>query len=276
MLKLGTYNTLKILRDTEPGLFLGNEEGDEVLLPNKYVPEVFEIGEELNVFVYLDSKERIVSTTIDPLARVNSFAFLKCTNVSEIGAFLNWGLEKDLFVPFKEQATKMRVGNWYLVYVYLDDDTNRLVASSKTNSFLDNSLVLLSSYDKVDLILSHPSPHGWNAIVNEKYLGLIYRDEIFQKLTVGDRLTGYVKKVRPDGKIDLTLQRHGFRSIEPNAENVLRELEANGGFIALNDKSDPKDIEEVFQMSKKSFKKAIGSLYKSRKITIEKDGIQLV
>jgi len=275
MLALGVYNTLTILRDREPGLFLGDDKGNEVLLPNKYVPEEFEIGDQIKVFVYLDSSERIVSTTLEPFTTVNSFGYLKCTNVSDIGAFLDWGLEKDLFVPFKEQASKMRVGSWYLVYVYLDEETNRLVASSKTNAFLDNTLVLLSSYDKVDLIASHPSPQGWNMIVNQKHLGLVYSDEIFQKITVGDQLEGYIKKVRPDGKIDITLQKHGFRAIEPNAEQVLKELELQGGFIDLNDKSDPEDIKEVFQLSKKSFKKAIGSLYKARKIIIEQDGIRL-
>ncbi|WP_103864734.1 S1 RNA-binding domain-containing protein [Aquimarina sp. I32.4] len=276
MLALGVYNTLEILRDREPGIFLGDEEGNEVLLPNKYVPEEFEIGDKIKVFVYLDSHERVVATTLEPFATVKSFAYLKCTSVSPVGAFIDWGLEKDLFVPFKEQASKMRVGSWYLVYVYLDEETNRLVASSKTNSFLDNSLVLLSSYDEVHLIASHPSPQGWNMIVNQKYLGLVYADEIFQKVTPGDELTGFIKKVRPDGKIDLTLQRHGYRSIEPNADLVLKELRASGGFIDLNDKSNPDDIKEVFQLSKKSFKKAIGTLYKARKITIEKDGIRLV
>ncbi|MBQ0733183.1 S1 RNA-binding domain-containing protein [Aquimarina celericrescens] len=276
MLALGVYNTLEILRDREPGLYLGDDDGNEVLLPNKYVPEEFEIGDKLKVFVYLDSSERVVATTLEPYATVKSFAYLKCTSVSDIGAFLDWGLEKDLFVPFKEQASKMRVGSWYLVYVYLDEETNRLVASSKTNAFLDNSLVLLSSYDEVDLIASHPSPHGWNMIVNQKHLGLVYSDEIFQKITPGDQLKGFIKKVRPDGKIDLTLQRHGYRGIEPNAQQVLNELKVSGGFIDLNDKSDPEDIKEVFQLSKKSFKKAIGSLYKARKISIEKDGIRLL
>ena len=276
MLNLGVYNTLKILRDREPGLFLGDEDGNEVLLPNKYVPEEFEIGDEIKVFVYLDSSERIVSTTLEPYGTLNTFAYLKCTSVSDIGAFLDWGLEKDLFVPFKEQAFKMKAGGWYLVYIYLDEETNRLVGSSKTKKYLDNSLVLLSSYDEVDLIASHPSPQGWNMIVNQKHLGLVYEDEIFQKMTVGDQMKGFVKKVRPDGKIDLTLQRHGYRSIEPNAEQILKELRASGGFIDINDKSAPEDIKEVFQLSKKSFKKAIGSLYKARKITIEKDGIRIV
>ncbi|WP_438423413.1 CvfB family protein [Aquimarina macrocephali] len=276
MLKLGEYNMLEVVRERDQGVYLCDEEGDEVLLPNKYVPEQFQIRDILKVFVYLDSSERIVATTLEPFTTVKSFAYLKCTNVSEIGAFLDWGLEKDLFVPFREQSSKMRVGSWYLVYVYLDEETNRLVASSKTNAFLDNSLVLLSSYDEVDLIASHPSPQGWNMIVNQKHLGLVYGDEIFQKITPGDQLKGFVKKVRPDGKIDLTLQRHGFRGIEPNAEQVLKELKSSGGFIDLNDKSDPEDIKEVFQLSKKSFKKAIGSLYKERKIIIEKEGIRLV
>ncbi|WP_299252226.1 S1-like domain-containing RNA-binding protein [uncultured Aquimarina sp.] len=276
MLKLGTYNTLEIVRERDQGVYLSDDDGNEVLLPNKYVPDEFMIRDEIKVFLYLDHEERIVATTLEPYATVNSFAYLKCTTVSDVGAFIDWGLEKELFVPFKEQASKMRVGSWYLIYIYLDEKTNRLVASSKTNAFLDNSLVLLSSYDEVDLMASHPSPYGWNMIVNQKHLGLVYEDEIFQKVTPGDQLKGFVKKVRPDGKIDLTLQRHGYRAIEPNAQQILDELKSSGGFIDLNDKSNPDDIKDVFQLSKKSFKKAIGSLYKAKQIIIEKDGIRLV
>lgn len=275
MLTLGGYQTLEIVKDRDQGIYLSDDEGKEVLLPNKYVPSEFELGDKLKVFLYLDNEERIVATTKEPFVTVNSFALLKCTSVSEFGAFLDWGLDKELFVAFKEQASKMRVGSWYLIYMYLDEETNRLAASSKTNKFLDNSLVLLSSFDEVDLIASHPSPQGWNMIVNQKHLGLVYSDEIFQKIHVGDQMKGFVKKVRPDGKIDLTLQRHGYRSIEPNAQRILEELEASGGFIDLNDKSAPEDIKSVFQLSKKSFKKAIGTLYKSRKIVIESDGIRL-
>ncbi|WP_298540488.1 S1-like domain-containing RNA-binding protein [uncultured Aquimarina sp.] len=276
MLKLGKYNTLEIVRERDQGIYLSDDDGNEVLLPNKYVPDEFMIRDEIKVFLYLDHEERIVATTLEPYAVVNSFAYLKCTTVSDIGAFMDWGLEKELFIPFREQASKMRIGSWYLVYVYLDEETNRLVGSSKTNAFLDNSLVLLSAYDEVDLMASHPSPYGWNMIVNQKHLGLVYEDEIFQKITPGDQLKGFVKKVRPDGKIDLTLQRHGYRAIEPNAQQILNELNNRGGFIDLNDKSNPDDIKEVFQLSKKSFKKAIGSLYKAKKIVIEKDGIRLV
>ncbi len=279
MLDLGVYHTLEILREREPGLFLGDKDGNEaneVLLPNKYVPEEYEIGDLIKVFVYLDSGERVVATTLEPFATVNTFAYLRCTAVAEIGAFLDLGLEKDLFIPFKEQATKMREGSRYLVYVHLDDKTNRLVGSSKTNRFLKNDLVLLSPYDKVALIASHPSPYGWNMIVNGKHLGLVYDNEIFKKIHVGDVLDGYVKTVRSDGKIDLTLQRHGYRAIEPNAQQILKVLKVQGGFIPLTDKSAPGEISAMLQLSKKSFKRAIGTLYKSGDITLEKDGIQLV
>ncbi len=276
MIAIGKHHELEIDRDRLPGLYLINEDEEEVLLPNKYVPETYEVGDKIRVFVYLDHEERPVATTIEPFAKLNAFAYLKCVDVTEIGAFLNWGLEKHLFVPFKEQAYKMKKGGSYLVYVYLDEKTERLVASSKTNRFLNNDLILLSSYDEVDLIASHPSDKGWNVIVNQKHLGLVYADEIFQKITVGDKMTGYVKKVRSDNKIDISLQKTGFRAIEPNAATVLRMLKAEGGFIPLHDKSSPEAIKELLQLSKKNFKKAIGTLYKQRKIEIESDGISLI
>jgi len=276
MIAIGKHHELEIDRQRIPGLYLINDDGDEVLLPNKYIPETFEVGDKLRVFVYLDHEERPVATTINPFATVNSFAYLKCAEVSEIGAFLNWGLEKHLFVPFKEQAYPMKKGGSYLVHVYLDEKSDRLVASSKTNRFLNNNLVMLSPFDEVELIASHPSDKGWNVIVNQKHIGLVYADEIFQKITAGDKMKGYVKKVRPDNKIDITLQKHGFRGIEPNAQTVLNMLEAEGGFIPLHDKSSPEAIKDLLQLSKKNFKKAIGTLYKQRKIEINLDGISLI
>lgn len=275
MIAIGKHQVLEIDRQRIPGLYLKNEDGEEVLLPNKYIPENFEIGDKIEVFVYLDFQERPVATTLNPFVTVNSFAYLKCVDVSDIGAFLNWGLEKHLFVPFKEQAFKMKKGGSYLVYCYLDEKTQRLVASSKTNRFLKNDLILLSAFDEVDIIASHPSDKGWNVIVNQKYLGLVYEDEIFQKINAGDQMKGYVKKVRPDNKIDITLQKHGYRGIEPNAQTILNVLKAEGGFLPLHDKSSPEAIKEILQLSKKNFKKAIGTLYKQRKITIESDGISL-
>ncbi len=275
MINIGAYNTLKILRDTDPGLFLGDDENNDVLLPNKYVPEQFEIGDELNVFVYLDHEERPVATTLKPHIKPGEFALLRCNYTNQFGAFLDWNLEKDLFCPFKEQAFKMRKGDWYLVYCYMDEETDRLVASSKTNSFLSNKELSVKQFDEVDLIVSHPSEIGMNVIVNELHLGLIFKDDLFKEISVGDRLKGIVKKVRPDNKLDISLGQIGYRNIEPNAKLILQELEDNSGFLALTDKSDPEEIKEILQMSKKVFKKALGSLYKQRVITLKEDGIYL-
>jgi predicted RNA-binding protein (virulence factor B family) len=275
MIKLGEYNILKILRDTEPGLFLGDNEGNEILLPNRYVPEAFEIDDMLKVFVYLDNEERPVATTDAPYVIKGDFALLRCNQVNAYGAFLDWGLVKELFCPFKEQAFKMKPGGWYLVYCYLDEETDRLVSSSKTNRFLDNKELTVAKFDEVDLIVSHPSEIGMNVIVNKKHLGLIYKEDLFKDIQVGDRLKGIVKKVRPDNKLDITLNQIGYRNIEPNADHILKVLEDNSGFLPLHDKSSPESIKEEVQMSKKSFKKAIGALYKTRKITIKPNGIYL-
>jgi predicted RNA-binding protein (virulence factor B family) len=275
MLELGTYNTLTILRDTEPGLFLGDQEDNEVLLPNRYVPDNFEIGDSIEVFVYLDNEERPVAITDRPYITRGDFALLRCNAVNEYGAFLDWGLVKELFCPFKEQVFKMKVGGWYLVHCYLDEKTDRLTASSRTNKFLDNSELTVGKFDKVEVIMSHPSDKGMNVIVNKRHRGLIYQDDIYTDLSIGDRMPGIVKKIRPDNKLDITLGEIGYRSIEPNSQKILDSLEANNGFINLHDKSNPEDIKLKLQMSKKNFKKAIGSLYKDRKIDISPEGISL-
>lgn len=280
MLTLGQYHTLTIDRDTPPGLFLADENDDkenEVLLPNKYKPETFEIGDSLTVFVYLDHDERPVATTLKPYIKLDEFAFLRCEEVTGIGAFLDWGLEKHLFVPFKEQAYEMKKGQWYLVFCYLDEETQRLVASSKVNHFLDNSELTVKPFEKVDLIVTNKTELGFNLIVNELHQGLVYHNDVFQELKTGDKLTGWVKKTRPDGKVDITLQRPGYRSIEPNAQTILNELDLHKGYLPLHDKSSPKDIQRMLEMSKKSFKKAIGNLYKEHQIEIKSgDGIYLV
>lgn len=275
MIELGRYNTLRILRDTDPGLFLGDEEGNEVLLPNRYAPQLFDIDDEIEVFVYLDNEERIIATTDQPYIKRGEFALLRCNETSKFGAFLDWGLVKELFCPFKEQVFKMKPGGWYLVHCYLDEKTDRLAASSRTNKFLDNTQLSVQKYDEVDVIISHPSDLGMNVIVNNKHKGFIYQDDIFKDLHVGDRFKGIVKKVRHDHKLDIVLEQIGYRSIEPNAKKLLEILESNDGYLNLNDKSDPEQIKSVLEMSKKSFKKAVGSLYKSRQIRIEEDGIYL-
>ncbi|WP_298896015.1 S1-like domain-containing RNA-binding protein [uncultured Psychroserpens sp.] len=277
MIIIGDYNTLDIIRETDQGLYLADKEGNEVLLPNRYVPESFQIWEEIEVFVYLDNEERPVAVTDEPYIIRDDFALLRCNQVTSHGAFLDWGMVKELFCPFKEQAFKMKAGGWYLVYCYLDEETDRLVASSKTNRFLDNKDLTVQQFDEVDLIVSHPSELGMNVIVNNQHLGLIFSEDIFKDISVGDRLKGYVKKVRHDNKLDIVLGKIGYRKIEPNADIVMQQLEdSRDGFLPLNDKSNPDEIKRELQMSKKTFKKAIGTLYKQRLITIESDGIRLV
>jgi predicted RNA-binding protein (virulence factor B family) len=278
MLQIGQHNTLTILRDTKVGLFLGNgNEIDDVLLPNKYVPKVFEIGEEITVFIYLDHEERPVATTLVPYIFLNEFALLRVNYTNQIGAFMDWGMEKDILVPFKEQARPMEKGKRYLVYLYLDEKTNRLVASSKTNQFLNNETITVENGEEVDLIISHITEIGINVIINQKHKGLVYNDEVYDdRIRTGDKLTGYIKNVRDDGKIDVSLQKLGYQNIEPNAENILDELRASKGFLRLNDNSSPDDIKAVLKMSKKTFKKAVGLLYKEKLIEIKEDGIYLV
>jgi predicted RNA-binding protein (virulence factor B family) len=275
MIHIGDYNTLEILREADQGLYIADEEGNEVLLPNRYVPEAFKIWDKLEVFVYLDNEERPVAVTDKPYIKVNEFAMLRCNEVTAHGAFLDWGLLKELFCPFKEQAFKMKAGGWYLVFCYLDEETGRLVASSKTNRFLDNKVLTVEPFEEVDLIVSHPSDIGMNVIVNKKHSGLIFREDMFKDVSIGDRLKGYVKKIRPDNKLDIVLGKIGYRNIEPNAETIMCELENNDGYLALTDKSDPEAIKELLQMSKKRFKKAIGTLYKQRLILIEEEEIRL-
>lgn len=274
-MEIGVYHQLTIERQRDPGLFLADENGNEVLLPNRYVPAEFEIGDSLKVFVYLDNEGRPVATTDAPFVVKNAFAVLRCNQVNQYGAFLEWGLVKELFCPFSEQVQKMKKGGWYLIYCYLDEASNRLVATSKTNRFLDNSVITVSEGDEVDLIVSYPSDIGMNVIINEKHLGLIFKDEIFKDLSIGDRLKGFIKTVRDDNKITVVLQESGHKSIEPNAEQILTYLERENGFLELTDKSSPEMIKAKLQMSKKSFKKAIGSLYKQRLIDLKPDGIYL-
>lgn len=276
MIEIGKYNTLTIDRDTQVGLFLTDGKED-VLLPNKYVPKIFEIGDEITVFVYLDHEERPVATTLEPYILLNEFGLLRVNYTNQIGAFMDWGMEKDILVPFKEQARPMEKGKRYLVYLYMDEKTNRLVASSKTNQFLNNDNLTVEVDEEVDLIVSHITELGINVIINEQHKGLIYKDEVYDDaIRTGDRLRGYIKTIRPDNKIDVALQKQGFEAVEPNAEKILDELRANRGFLRLNDASHPEDIKTVLKMSKKTFKKAIGVLYKQKQIEIKEDGIYLV
>lgn len=278
MLDIGKHHTLIIDRDTEVGLFLvETESGEEVLLPNKYVPETFEIGDEIEVFVYLDFAERKIATTLQPKILLDHFACLEVADVARVGAFLDWGLEKQLFVPFKEQRQRMEIGESYVVLMRLDRKTDRLFATTKFEKFLQNHTLTIKEGDEVDLLIYRETDLGFLAIINQQHLGLIYDDEYFNEIDPGDEMKGYIKKVRPDDKIDLSLQPIGYENfIDENTKYIYNTLLHNDGFIPFNDKSSPEAIYEQFQMSKKAFKKSIGALYKERKIIIKTEGIELV
>lgn len=273
MIRLGEYNTLEILRHTSVGLFLGDGEGNDILLPNKYVPETYEVGEKLSVFCYLDYDERPIATNLEPEVTVNEFQLLKVVDVSEYGAFMDWGLEKHLLVPFREQRNKMREGQWYIIYCYLDTKSNRLVASNKLDKFLSNDDLTVRVREKVDLVISRQTDLGWEVIINNKHKGLVYANEVFKEIAIGDVMPGIIKEIRADHKIDVSLQPLGQKILEPAANKIFEILEAHGGYLPLHDKSDPEEIRQELQMSKKTFKKGIGTLYKARKIEIRNDGI---
>ena len=276
MLTIGTYHTLRIDRTTLVGLFLTDGTND-VLLPIKYVPKNFEIGDEIEVFVYLDHEERPVATTLQPYITLNDYAFLRVNYTNEYGAFMDWGLEKDLFVPFKEQARPMEQGKRYMVHMTLDEKTNRLIGSSKLNQYLSKEPLNLEQGHEVDLIISHITDLGINVIINGTHKGLVYKNEVYDdKIRPGDKTKGYIKMIRPDGKIDVTLHKVGVEGIEENAQVVLDELKASKGFLRLNDNSEPEDIKTILKMSKKTFKKSIGTLYKQKLIEIKEDGIYLI
>ena len=272
MIKIGDDNTLKIDRSTSVGLYLTDGEQD-ILLPNKYVPKHYEIGDEIVVFVYLDQEERPVATTIEPYIYINEFALLRVNYINEFGAFLDMGLEKDLFVPFREQARPMKKGHSYLIHMSLDEKTNRLVGSSRLNQFLDNKEITVEEGEEVELVVSHITDMGINVIINDLHKGLMYKNEVFEDLRTGDRIIGYIKTIRPDGKIDVLRTKAGYDGVLSVAELILEELRLNDGFLGLHDGSHPEDIRTVLNISKKAFKKAIGTLYKEKKIDIKEDGI---
>ena len=276
MAKIGRFNVLKVLRVTGSGYFLDGEELGDILLPGNNVPSALEVDDQIEVFIYFDSEDRIIATTDDPYCEVGEFASLEVIEVNEVGAFLNWGLQKDLLVPFREQKVKMEPGSWHVVHVYLDEQTNRIAASAKVDKFLGKEPAPFKPGEEVELFIYGPCPLGYNAIVNNSHWGMLYAGEVFQPLNRGEQITGYINKVREDGKIDLYLYPAGFKKAETSAELIVEYLKRKGGFMALTDKSPADDIYETFGISKKNFKMAVGALYKSRVIEIGQNGIRLV
>ncbi|HLP18279.1 MAG TPA: S1-like domain-containing RNA-binding protein [Bacteroidota bacterium] len=276
MTAIGQFNTLSVLRAVEFGVYLDGGELGEILLPQKYVPEGCKPGDTIEGFIYTDSEDRLVATTERPRAKAGEFAFLKVHSVTSVGAFLDWGLSKHLLVPFREQKVKMEQGKSYVVYVYVDEHSRRMCASSRLDKFLARHEGDFETGQEVDLLLVSQSELGFNAIINGARWGILYHNEVFQLLRQGQHVTGYIKKLREDGKIDLSLQKQGYAAVQDVTSSILAMLRARGGFIDITDKSSPDDIYELFGMSKKTYKKAIGALYKQRLITIEDNGIRLV
>ena len=272
---LGKYNQLEVVKFVDFGLYLNGGDDGEILLPKRYIPEGTKEGDLLNVFLYLDNEERLVATTQTPLIQVGEFGYLEVSWVNQYGAFLNWGLMKDLFVPFREQKMRMVQGKSYIVYCYQDEESFRLMASAKVDKFLSKDRPPYEAGEQVNILIWQKTELGFKAIVENKYAALLYDSEIFQPLHTGMQLKAFVKQVREDGKIDLILQKAGPRKVDDFAETLLKYIREHNGFTSFNDKSDAEEIYQTFGVSKKTFKKAVGELYKMRLIILQPDGISL-
>lgn len=274
-LKLGKINTMKVLRKVDFGMYLEGGPTGDILLPKRYIPKGTKIGDELDVFIYLDQDERPIATTQKPLAMVGDFAYLRVAWTNEHGAFLDWGLMKDVFCPFREQKMRMEKDRSYIVHIHLDEDSYRIVASAKIEHFLSKEAPEYKKGDKVDILVWQKTDLGFKVIIDNKFQGLIYNDQVFRNLHTGDRAKAYISTIRPDGKIDVALQKEGREQTLDFAERLYEYLFKHDGYCPYTDKSAAEDIYAEFNVSKKVFKKAVGDLYKRRLITLAPDGIEL-
>lgn len=275
-LQVGRMNRLKVVTELDFGLYLDGKDQGEILMPRKYVPEGCKVDDFVDVFVYLDSEDRLIATTEIPYAMEGELAFLKVVSTTKIGAFLDWGLMKDLLVPFREQRERMVKDDHYIVYIYYDETSQRLVASSKVYKYIRKSADKYRLGDEVDLIICDKFELGYRVIVDKTFTGVIYDSEIFQPVEEGEYVKGYIKTLRADGKIDVELQKTADNARDILSEKILEDLRSAGGFLPLTDKTDPKDIYHDYRVSKRAFKRALGGLYKKQRIMIEDDGIRLL
>jgi len=276
MTDIGKLNRLKVTKIVDIGAYLDADELGQILLPRRYAPEGCEIGDWIEVFIYRDSEDRLIATTQKPYVMVEQCAYLKATDVNQVGAFLDWGLPKDLFVPFSGQQTPMKPGDSYVVFAYLDENTDRIVATSKLHKFLNEESHYFDLNEAVDLLICGQTDMGYKAVINNTHLGLLYKNEIFQPLKYGQRIPGFIKAIREDHKIDLSLQLPSEKHRGELAEQILAFLEQRGGSSDLTDKSSPESIYQQFHVSKSSYKKALGKLYKEKRILIDKTKISLI
>ncbi|MFT5640485.1 MAG: putative RNA-binding protein (virulence factor B family) [Cyclobacteriaceae bacterium] len=275
LIEIGKLNTLRVIKYTDFGMYVGDDV-EEILMPLKWVPRGVQIDEMIEVFIYKDHEDRLIATTMTPKLMCDQFGFLTVRQIGGPGAWLDWGLEKDLLVPFKEQQEDMKVGQTYLVFMYLDELTDRLVASTHFNRFLEREEIELDEGDQVSILVAERGEVGYTVIIDNQYKGLIFYNDVFKTIELGVRTIGYVRQIREDSKIDISLEPIGLEKMEPNAQKILDLLKLNGGKLSVGDKSSPDDIKDAVQMSKRNFKMAIGVLYKNRMITIEKGEIQLI
>jgi predicted RNA-binding protein (virulence factor B family) len=276
MIESGKYQTLRIERNSEFGLYLADDEGNEVLLPNRYVTDELQIGSQIEIFVYHDSEDRLVATTEKPLATVGQVANLKVVDKTVFGAFLDWGLPKDLFVPTRNQLTRMDLNKSYPVYIYIDSVTGRVTGTARLNTFIKNEQIDLKVGDKVDFLVTTTISRGFRGVVNNRYWGVIYENQLFKKISIGDRLEVYVSKITEDNRIDVTIQQQGFDEVKSASIKLLELLELGGGFLDLNDASQPEKIYVRTNMSKKVFKRSVGRLLKLGRIEQTENGIKLI
>jgi predicted RNA-binding protein (virulence factor B family) len=276
MVEIGKFSRLTVTKRRDFGVFLEGERLGEILLPKRDVPDGCKIGDSIDVFIYLDSDDELIATTQTPKACAGEVAYLHADEVNTIGAFLNWGLPKDLLAPYSEQQRPMEQGQWELVYITLDKYTNRLIASSKLNRFIKNEELNLEQGEQVELIIGDKTDLGYSAVINNQHWGMLFFSEVFKPLRRGQKIKGFVKNIREDLKVDLSLQKPGYKKVPALADTVLKRLQANKGFLPLSDKSAPDAIYEAFGVSKKAYKMAIGSLYKNKDIRIEADGIYFI
>lgn len=275
-MQIGKTQILKVGRHAEAGVYLADAEGVEVLLPNRYVPEVCHVGDEVEVFVYTDGEDRPIAATVRPIAEAGEFAAMKVKQITDFGVFLEWGVMKDLLVPYSEQRGDLKEGDNVFVYVYEDSVTHRVVASCRWEKFTNPDTTSLQEGQKVSLVVAGRSELGYKVVIDGDFRGLVFNSDAFRPLHVGEKLDGYIHKVREDGKIDVRLRQNGYESIGAEAERIVSKLKMEGGFIPVTDKSDPTLITELFGMSKKTYKKAVGNLYKRHIVALYYNGLKLI
>jgi hypothetical protein len=275
MVKTGEYNTLKVLRQVDFGFYL-DDGAEGILLPKRFVPANLSPGDELKVFVYHDSDDRLIATTQKPLGILGDIVKLKAVSVTGLGAFMDWGLMKDLFVAKSQQLTGMLPNGEYLVKIYRDEQTNRIAATERFDNTLSNDVLTVKTLDVVDMIVYRRTDIGYVVIINNQHTGVLHHNEIYRSIGVGDKFEGFIKKIYPDNKIDVAAGKPGYQRVEDEAGKILRLLQENDGYLPYYDKSDPEEIYEFFGMSKKTFKMTVGNLFKQKKISLEKTGIKLL